>query len=106
MQEHGVLVRILAIIHTINTKDPKEKKTPLSGSLCSLGDHQITGDFNHLGLVKTQDFHLQVRTLNKGSSVNAIFSLNLGLVYLYHFLKLGCPSKVENNLMGFCVWFP
>lgn len=74
MQEHGVLVRILVSIHTINTKDPTgEKKTPLSGPLCPLGDHQITGDFNHLGLVKTQDFRLQVRTLNKGPSVNAIF---------------------------------
>lgn len=73
MQEHGVLVRILASIHTINTKDPTGKKTPLSGPLCPLGDHQITKDFNHLGLVKTQDFRLQVRTLNKGPSVNAIF---------------------------------
>lgn len=65
--------------HYKHKRPYRGKKTPLSGPLCPLGDHQITKDFNHLRLVKTQDFRLQVRTLNKGPSVNAIFFLSISV---------------------------
>lgn len=73
-------------INTINTKDPKEKNTTLSSPVSPRSPNHWR-DFNHLGLVKTQDFCLQVRTLNKGPSVTAIFFCQSWSILSITFLK-------------------